>query len=540
MTCPSTLTRSMYVDGALPAPDAAAVTRHAAGCAACSGRIEALRRERTALREALQAADAPARIPEFLPPPTIPALLVWLGWGAVAAWAVNLAWVTAAPLAPPAWLQWLAPDMLGVGVSTVIGGLLRLAGNADQVWLRAVNAGGLASLGLLLAALIWLLPRRRRLRQQMLWPALAALPLLAVVPTPGHAFELRHDEVRLTIGADETIDDTAVLMAETVLVEGTVTGDLVVLGERVTIRGRVGGLVVAMAEELSVEGEIGGTVLGLGETVNLRTAVLDANAYALGETVSIASDVRVAGNAALGASELDVHGEVGRDLLTLAETLTVRGSAGGNLRAYAGRVSVEDGARIDGDLIARVRGDDDLQISGAASIGGETRRDTWPERRSRYLTADFYLGEALSLAAAFVFGLTLFWLFPGLREDHLHGGAETLTTAGLGALALIVVPIAAVLMMITLIGAPLGILAMVLWLAGLYAAGIVSAALLGQRLLDPTRHRPALALLAGLAVLVVLTNIPYLGGLVRLAALIVGLGSIVVWLRARWASRAAA
>ncbi|MEQ8858765.1 MAG: zf-HC2 domain-containing protein [Pseudomonadales bacterium] len=550
MTCPSPLIRSMYVDGALPADEADALTRHAASCADCHGRIDALRREQRAIRQALRAAEVPVPAPVsgFVPPPTIPALLVWLGWGALATWAVNLAWVTAAPLAPPLWLEWLAPDLSGSAVAALVGALVRVAGAADQLWLDAISAGGLAALLLLSLALVWLLTRRPPTHQihNVPWPVLPAvlpallLPLLALAPTPGQAFELRRDDVRITIAADEIIDDTAVLIAETVLVEGTVTGDLVVLGERVTVRGRVGGVLVAMAEDLSVEGEVGGTVLGLGETVNLRGATLEANGYALGETVSVARDVRVAGNAAIGARDLDMQGSVTRDLLTLAETVDVGGSTGGDLRAYAGRVSLDDGARVGGDLIARVRGADDLQISSAASIEGETRRDTWPERRSRYLTADYYLGEALSLAAAFVFGLVLFWLFPGLREDRLHSGTEVLTTAGFGALALIVVPIAALIVMITLIGAPLGLLALALWITALYAAGIVAAALLGQRLLDPTRQRPALLLLAGLAVFTVLTAIPYLGGLVRLAALLIGLGSIVAWLRDRWASPAAA
>lgn len=112
-----------------------------------------------------------------------------------------------------------------------------------------------------------------------------------------------------------------------------------------------------------------------------------------------------------------------------------------------------------------------------------------------------------------------------------------LTTAAFGALTLIAVPALAAAAIFTLIGAPLGLLTLAAWLAGLYVAGILTASLIGRRVLQSNSHRPALTLLAGLAILFVLVNVPFLGGIVRLLAILVGLGLIVLSVRGRWDSR---
>src|SRR5262245_10043961 len=69
MTCPSEITHSMYADGALPPREAMLLERHAANCAACRARIDALRDESYALRTVLRHAEDLAAIPRFVPPP---------------------------------------------------------------------------------------------------------------------------------------------------------------------------------------------------------------------------------------------------------------------------------------------------------------------------------------------------------------------------------------------------------------------------------------------------------------------------------------
>jgi hypothetical protein len=103
-----------------------------------------------------------------------------------------------------------------------------------------------------------------------------------------------------------------------------------------------------------------------------------------------------------------------------------------------------------------------------------------------------------------------------------------------GILALICIPIAAVLVMITIIGIPVGLLALLGYVALLIIGYVSASVVLGGLLLDKfksdaaaqTAWRVGAAVLAML-VIATLGRVPIVGGLVALAALVIGVGVIV-------------
>ena len=322
------------------------------------------------------------------------------------------------------------------------------------------------------------------------------------------------------------------------LIEGTVTGDLIVAGESIRIRGRVDGLVIAMGESVQLEGTFGGSVLGLGETVDVRNASLGANFTGAGERITLQQDVQITGNAAAAGEEVELHGTIARDLIAAGGRVTLLGQVGGGMRGYAGRIELADSARVGGNLTVRAENEDAVLIAPGATISGSTDIEPWPEEPNRYTTVDHYLGEVLQVLAAFVTGLVLFRFVPALAEVELAGSTETLITAGIGALVLIATPVLCVVAMLTLIGAPLGIMTFLVWLAALYAAGIVISSYVG-RLLLPGADGRAIPLLLGLVLLVVLSDLPFVGGPVKLVAGILGLGMIAQWIQGLWQARRA-
>ena len=81
------------------------------------------------------------------------------------------------------------------------------------------------------------------------------------------------------------------------------------------------------------------------------------------------------------------------------------------------------------------------------------------------------------------------------------------------------------------------LIALVLWLIILYLAKIFVAALLGRALLGPIRPGVggfAVPLFIGLLLVFIAVNVPYVGGLVKLGVLVLGLGLAFEWLRRSW------
>jgi hypothetical protein len=107
-------------------------------------------------------------------------------------------------------------------------------------------------------------------------------------------------------------------------------------------------------------------------------------------------------------------------------------------------------------------------------------------------------------------------------------------TVLLGVVALTSIPIAAVLIMVTIIGIPIGIVALLGYVALLLVGYVWLSVVLGGLLLE--RVKPETAALTawrmGAAVLTMLAiallaRLPFAGGLVRLAVLACGVGMIV-------------
>ena len=105
---------------------------------------------------------------------------------------------------------------------------------------------------LLLGGSALLLGRRWRYSQ----PGLRLLIMLLALSLPGFALERRHSEF-VTVGANETIDDTLLATGNIVRVEGIVNGDLMVFGRSVEVRGAVKGDLISFANRTLVSGTRG-------------------------------------------------------------------------------------------------------------------------------------------------------------------------------------------------------------------------------------------------------------------------------------------
>ena len=135
-------------------------------------------------------------------------------------------------------------------------------------------------------------------------------------------------------------------------------------------------------------------------------------------------------------------------------------------------------------------------------------------------------------------GSLFLWLFPVLRTVAVAKGSEALKTGGIGLLALIAIPILILVAAITIVGIPLALMGLALWFTSIYLAKIVTAVFIGRVLLETSNRHYAVILLAGLVAVLVVVNIPFIGGLLNLALTILGMGMIAELVMARFRSPA--
>jgi hypothetical protein len=223
-----------------------------------------------------------------------------------------------------------------------------------------------------------------------------------------------------------------------------------------------------------------------------------------------------------------IRGSVKGDVVVVDGDVTIRGKVGGDVVAVAGVATLGRRARIAGDLVYF---DDKPVIARGARVAGDVQKVDGSE-----------IGEALGALAigiwvAFsvsllLFGLILMLLAPRAAEAIARTARSRWGMAiGVGFAVFILLPIVAVLIALTIIGTPLGVLLLVS-LVPLFAMAYVSTAFAVGRLILKKSGIPAFLL--GMLILCLLTLVPFLGGVVATLAIIFGLGLLFTTLiRAR-------
>jgi cytoskeletal protein CcmA (bactofilin family) len=429
----------------------------------------------------------------------------------------------------PASLDWLDPTRTAGQMNLVVNAIAYVLLEGGSMMESILDSATVIALNLVGLAVITMLLRRSIRTTAML----SVIALMAVFSSSSYALDVRRAENQaVTVPQGETVDDTLVVFGDSINIDGTVNGDLITFARNVSIRGMVKGNVIGFGQHLTVEGIIEGSIFGVGQTVQNRGRVTN-NVYGFGQDVTIGTGAEVTGNALLFAGETNVDGSIGHDLWIFCNRADVRGNVLRNVNAFVNGITVLAPARIVGDLTARVQRADNVRVESGATVGGKTDIQVRPPEPNRYATFSFYLRQIMWLAAAFVTGIILFWLFPALTQVNLDSARTLLTAAGIGFLAACATPIAAIIIAVTVIGLPIGLVTLALWLLGLYLAKIVLAGFLGRALLagqGEQRPAPALMLLVGLVLVLIAVNLPYVGGIINFLLTLLGLGALILTL----------
>jgi len=532
MSHPSELSLAMQADDALMAHEAIEIEQHLADCERCRARVASLREERHILAAALAFDPVAMAVPAFARPITAGMLSIGIAAALfVAAVLSGLRGLLGSFL--PEVLTWFNPlDAGRITDLAVRTGILVI--QRGDAFMTSIEETAVAAVILML--LVWLVAMVRGRGRGPYW-VVAGVCVLSLHPTPSHALEIRHVEKgAVFVAADETIDDSLVAAGETVEVNGNVNGDLFAFGQRVVIRGNVAGLVVTGGQSVTIDGAVDGSLFVGGETVAISSNHIGRNLLAGGQAVTVNDHVQVEQNVLVGGEKVSLAGGNGRDVFAGARELEVASTIGRNLTARAERVSILAPAHIKGDVSAVVAAKDQLVIAPDAVIGGklDTKFGEFALRQNPFLTGSFYVSRLLSFAAAFVTGLAVLALVPGLRRVSFLDAGDAMRTGSIGLVALVATPIIAVLVCFTLIGIPLALFALVLWGAAIYLSKIVMAQLIGTHLIEAVAERRthfAAALALGLLIITVLTSLPFVGGLVGFLVTILGIGLIFLFVR---------
>jgi cytoskeletal protein CcmA (bactofilin family) len=311
----------------------------------------------------------------------------------------------------------------------------------------------------------------------------------------------------------------------------SVPGDVMLVGGSTEFGGHAEGSYLSAARDVRVDGVIEGSARAAGRDVVIAAQV-GRNVTAAGATVSIADDARVDGNVYLAAREVFLRGAIEGHAYVGGDIVVIDGEVGGDLRVEAGSLTVGPDARIDGELRYRVDQDTPATIDPSARVERTRELEPRPEEGPN-------IGFLAARLAAFLLaGLVVVAMAPATIGTTVEAArANPVAALGTGLLLFLLTPLVIVIVAATLVGGPLALIVLMLYLVSLYLAPVIPAlwiggSILSDRRLADRRDAPT-AFLVGGAIVAIAILLPWIGFLARALATWIGLGAVALVIRDR-------
>ena len=323
----------------------------------------------------------------------------------------------------------------------------------------------------------------------------------------------------------DPVADDLLTAARELHVAAEVKGDLAAAGERITIDGPVDGYVMSAGRAITLDGSVGNDLWAAGETVAVNSDVSN-NAMLAGRSVHVGADAIIGHDARLAGNTVTSEGRIERNLRIGADTARIGGNVGGDVRADAREVTVLPNTVINGNLV--VRSSEPPTISPDARILGAIRYE--PLQQNRWFSWPWFWVSSLLALLLLGFGaiaLSSTWPARVAATMRARPGVSVLT----GLAVLIVTPIVAGILAVTLIGIPLAMVLLSLYLAVLLLSTVMVAYRIGTWLFE-RMHRPQASpwarMALGVLVVSLVISTPFAGPLFAIVVLIAGTGALVL------------
>lgn len=365
--------------------------------------------------------------------------------------------------------------------------------------------------------------------------------IVMLTPLTALAYSLKTGD-SIYLPKDETIEGNLYAAGSNLTIEGKVTGDVICAGQSINISGQVAGDVICAGQSINISGRIGGNLRVIGNTINFSGQVA-RNAMTIGATIVTSASSTIGWDLFALGNAFELRGDIGRDLYGQLGKANLAGQIGKNINLnfgsknnYANPLVIAGLAKINGDV--KYTSLKDAAIENGASIKGKVIHNL-PKivaPRPGFISLSWWWKNLIAVFSALVIGLVLisFWREQIIKVTDLML-KKIGASLGWGVLVLLLVPPLAIILLVTIIGTPLSLILMALWLIALYLSKILVGILVGhsllKSLLPKQKNSLILDMVVGVVMVYLLFALPLVGRPLYLLAVLWGLGGIMLALK---------
>lgn len=335
----------------------------------------------------------------------------------------------------------------------------------------------------------------------------------------------------LTVTKSGQVTGDIYMAGATVQVLADVEGDVVVAGGSVTIVNSVSDDVLAAGGTVSITANVDDDIRSAGGSVVVTGNVGD-DAVIAGGSVTLGPGSTVGGRAWLAGGTITVAGNVGQELKAAGGEIILAGTIDGDVELYAESIEIQPSAVVKGNLTYSAP--KEAVVHEGARIEGVV---TWQEldlRRDLGGPGWGFAGTLVFFLSLAVSAIVLFLIYPHLSTSVVQRLQHApLMSFGIGLVVLFATPFVVLMLLVSVLGVPLGLIVLALYFVALVAGllvGIIWIGDFGFRRLgktpDESKWIRAWSIVAAAAILLIISFVPFIGSLVIFLVLLLGIGAL--------------
>lgn len=347
--------------------------------------------------------------------------------------------------------------------------------------------------------------------------------------------------VHVVLSKTQVVNKDYFAVGDTVTISGTVNGDAYVAGGNVLVDGTINGDLLAAGGMVSIDGPVKHNIRVAGGTVIISSEV-DGNITAAAGTLIINPGAKILGSLVVGAGNANLFAPVGKGATVGAGNLTVANKIGGDVVAGVGQLALQPNAMIAGSLTywskMPTSAATQTQVKGTTLYHQIAQSQKRPMQLAQegikgMMALFIGIGVAAVLAGlviTFLIGLIIMSLLPEFTKKTLSVIQDSpWKSLAIGFLSVIAVPVSGVILLLTIIGIPIGILTFMALGLLAYVAHIIGALFIGTWTLEHLHAQaaPVWRLLVGLILFAVVSVVPIIGPFVHVCITLIAMGALV-------------
>ena len=308
------------------------------------------------------------------------------------------------------------------------------------------------------------------------------------------------------------------LMGDNVTIDYVVDGNLFVMADTVTINSKIGGDAFIMAKTINVgdQAYIFSNLFAMADSIDIKGVVYDV--YALSQNFTVS------------------NGYIYRDAKLCCNTININGTIGRNAFVSCSNINFNTDENDKGIIYGDLTYSTPSELSFDKNIvnGNVTYKapKVSPEKSVREIVASYISDLGAFLAFVIIIWLVCLWLAPKfLNDTNKFVGKKTLNVLGTGLLTLIAVPIACIILLLLQLTAGISLLTVAIYILALIVAKSIFTIVANNYLcskLNINKNTGIFGMLIVSGVIVwVISELPYVGGIVSFIISVLGLGVLV-------------